>query len=476
MARVKRFYPRSFLRLILLGNLVVTLPLLVAIAYVSVNIETIASRSESAIRQATQAARLGNQLPEDFVHLDRVMRQYEALGDKTLLDDYAAIRRELQKHIDQYADIPLLSGIAAQVRTVGSTEAAAFLAFQNGQASSTDLRAAIDQQRLRLHQVLDSAGGVADAELENLRLQGETLRHRLLLAQILGVALALAFAAFGRRLLTRLLQRFERAVIALGQGKLAREIRLEGPQDMREVGRRLDWLRRRLLALEEERTLVLRHVSHELKTPLAALREGASLLTEGAAGPLTPGQEKIVAIMRNNSLRLQSLIDGLLKLQQAGYASDRLKPRSVRLDELAQQVLTTHQLAARNKRLRFSGSLAPLAVVGGREELTTIVDNLVSNAIKFSPSGGNICLSLTRDGDSAVLDVIDEGPGVPADDRQKIFEPFYRSAATKSVAGVGLGLAIAREFALAHRGSLELKDTPTGTHFRVALPLTGPMP
>jgi two-component system sensor histidine kinase GlrK len=242
---------------------------------------------------------------------------------------------------------------------------------------------------------------------------------------------------------------------------------------MREVGRRLDWLRRRLLALEEQRILVLRHVSHELKTPLAALREGSSLLTERAAGPLTQGQEKIVGIMNSNALRLQGLIDSLLKLQQAGHAGERIEPVRLRFDELIQQVVTTHQLAARSKRLRFAGALAPLTVSGGREELTTVVNNLVSNAIKFSPDGGAVELSLTEENKQIVLDVTDQGPGIPADEREQIFEPFYRSTNARGVAGVGLGLAIAREFAAAHRGTLELLDMPAGTHFRLTLPVAG---
>jgi two-component system sensor histidine kinase GlrK len=178
--------------------------------------------------------------------------------------------------------------------------------------------------------------------------------------------------------------------------------------------------------------------------------------------------------MRNNALRLQALIDGLLKLQKAGYAGDRLEPVRVRLDELIQQVLATHQLAARDKRLRFSGSLAPLTVSGGREELTTVVNNLVSNAIKFSPEGGTVSLTLALEGSLAVLDVADQGRGVPETDRQRIFEPFYRSSNSKDVVGIGLGLAIAREFAVAHGGSLEIVDSAAGAHFRVSLPKRGP--
>ncbi len=474
MTSVRQFYPRSFLRLILLGNIVVALPLIIAIAYVASSIESLTLRSEAVTRQASLAARLGWELPDDLGAMDRILRQYEVLADRSLLDDYDTLRRNWLSSAREYAAIPLLTDISDQVGTILATEAAAYQGFQNGSLKAGELRAILGDLKPRLHQVLTDTGRIADREVESFRQESTRLHQRLMLAQALGLAAVVLFGSFGRVLITRLWRRFEQAVKSLGEGKLDNEIRLDGPKDMQEVGRRLDWLRRRLLALEEQRTLVLRHVSHELKTPLAALREGSSLLTEGAAGSLTPGQGKIVGIMRNNALRLQALIDGLLKLQQAGYAGDRLEPVRVRLDELIQQVLATHQLAARDKRLRFSGSLAPITVTGGREELTTVVNNLVSNAIKFSPEGGTVSLTLSLEGRLAVLDVADQGRGVPEDDRQRIFEPFYRSSNSKDVIGIGLGLAIAREFAVAHGGSLEIVDSAVGAHFRVSLPKRGP--
>jgi len=474
MASVRQFYPRSFLRLILLGNIVVALPLIIAIAYVASSIESLTLRSEAVTRQASLAARLGWELPDELGGMDRILRQYEVLADRSLLDDYDSLRRNWLGSAREYAAIPLLAGISDQIASILDMEATAYQSFRDGSMTAEQLRATLDGLKPRLHKILTETSAIAEKEVESFRRESARLHERLLIAQALGLAAVVLFGTFGRVLITRLWRRFESAVRGLGEGRLENEIRLDGPKDMQEVGRRLDWLRRRLLALEEQRTLVLRHVSHELKTPLAALREGSSLLTEGAAGTLTAGQGKIVAIMRNNALRLQALIDGLLKLQKAGYAGDRLEPVPVRLDELIQQVLATHQLAARDKHLRFAGSLAPLTVAGGKEELTTVVNNLVSNAIKFSPDGGTVSLTLTQQEHLAVLEIADQGRGVPEDDRKRIFEPFYRSSNSKDVGGVGLGLAIAREFAVAHGGSLEILESQAGAHFRVLLPKKGP--
>jgi two-component system sensor histidine kinase GlrK len=142
-----------------------------------------------------------------------------------------------------------------------------------------------------------------------------------------------------------------------------------------------------------------------------------------------------------------------------------------RLDEVVEQTLATYQLAMRGRQLRFTGSLSPLTVRGAGEALATLTSNLISNAINFSPDGGEVRITLTRRDGQALLDVIDQGPGVRAQDRGRIFEPFYRGTGTKHVAGVGLGLAVALEFALAHRGTLECVETERGGHFRLQLPI-----
>ena len=465
-------YPRSFLRMIVLGWLLATLPLLAAIAFASLSLNGITVRSDAVMHQSAQTARLGWELPEQLSHMERSLRQYEVLEDATLREDYAVARKVWRQGSREFAQIPQVAALSGQVEAMLQTEEAAYQQWLAAHEVGP-LLATVSEIRNRTFLLLDEAGRSIENERAAFRRGADDVRHQLLVALVLAISLAGAMFWYGRRVLSRLLSRFERAVVVLGQNRLDRRIQLKGPEDMQWVGERLDWLRRRLRVLEQQRTRILRHVSHELKTPLAALREGASLLHEGVAGTLSPQQAKIAGIMQSNVLRLQALIDSLLKMQQAGFAREHLEMQPLRIDQIVQQNLETHMLTARDKRLRLSGSLAPLTVQGGREELMTIVNNLISNAIKFSPEGGNVQVRLARDGDRAVFDVSDEGPGIPAEDREKIFEPFYRSPHTKHVAGVGLGLAIAREFVAAHRGTLELVPAAGGTHLRVTLPLAG---
>lgn len=465
-------YPRSFLRLILTGWLLTALPLLIAIAFASVSLKGLSERSATSMIETAEATRLAWELDEDILTMERLLRQYEALRDPSLIDDYLLAHKEWESHLDELVRLPLLASLIHEVKTLRAVEAAARPALLADTHDAQPLLNAFERLKIQLSGLIKKIDQITETERQIFRKEAEALQQHLLIAIAVALLLALLLFWAGQRTVAQLFRGVERAVIALGNNLLERPIELKGTDDLRWIGKRLDWLRKRMLALQEERTRILRHVSHELKTPLAALREGTSLLADGVGGPLSIQQGQIAEIMQSNVLRLQALIDGLLKLQQAEHVRDRIEPESLRLDELIQQILATHKLAARDKHLRITGRLAPLTIVGGREEITTIIDNLLSNAVKFSPPGGTVRIELTHDQQNAVLDVFDEGPGVPEEERKMIFEPFYRGPAAKSVAGVGLGLAIAREFATAHRGTLEYLPGEPATHFRATLPLT----
>jgi two-component system sensor histidine kinase GlrK len=404
--------------------------------------------------------------------MERMLLDYNEQGDLAPLNHYVAARIEWRERVTRFAQIHLIASLHPQIDELLATEERAYsnLETANGMPELQAMMPGLLRQSLLLS---GEAMRIVDAEGASLYARAAGLHQQIMVGIITAFAIALMLVLFWQRLMARLLSRVERAVQALGQGRLERKIVLRGPDDLKRIGKRLEWLRCRLLELEEQRIRILRHISHELKTPLAALREGASLLADQVAGALTPQQSRIVDIMHNNALRLQALIDALLRLQQAEYVLERAKYLPFRFDVIIQKVLATQQLAARGKNLQIQGILIPLTVMGGEEELTAIVNNLITNAIKYSPAGGIVSLSLTQEDDQAVLDVIDQGPGIPKEDQSRIFEPFFRVQETKNMAaGIGLGLAITSELVHALYGSLNLLDSPTGAHFQICLPLS----
>jgi two-component system sensor histidine kinase GlrK len=321
-------------------------------------------------------------------------------------------------------------------------------------------------------EVLAISTRVADREVQRLRIDAESVQRQLVLLVLFSTALALAIALALTRHVVRPIAQLDTAIRQLGSADFSQPIAVRGPDDLKTLGERLDWLRRRLAELEAEKNRFLRHLSHELKTPLTALREGAELLHDEIGGPLSSQQRKVVVIMKDNSIKLQRLIEALLDYQRALHASASLEVRSVSLRTVVHEAAQSHELAAQAKGLRVAIDAEPATLEADPDKLRSIFDNLIGNAIKFTPAGGSVSVLARSSGDQTLIDVIDSGPGVPAEEREAIFDSFFRGTARAGarVEGSGLGLAIVREFVEAHGGKISVLAEARGGHFRVALP------
>ena len=324
------------------------------------------------------------------------------------------------------------------------------------------------------YQVLAVSYFVADREVERLGASADEVHRRLIVMVLIATALALAAALALTRLIARPIAEIDAAIRQLGGADFERPIRVHGPEDLQSLGERLDWLRRRLIELEAQKNRFLRHLSHDLKTPLAALREGTELLNDQVAGPLAPPQRQVVAIMRDNSVKLQRLIEELLDYQRALHAASGLQVGAVGLDVLLRQSIRSHQLAAQAKSQRVELDAHRRSRMGGCRE-AALGDRQpawqrgqVHAVWRRNPRAG-----ARRAAVPPSIDVVDSGPGVPPEEREAIFEAFFRgrAGAFGRAEGTGLGLAIAREFTEAHGGRIEVVAGARGGHFRVTLPV-----
>ena len=481
------FYPRSFLGLLLAGFTLVMLPLVGALAYSAWNTERLAVQSRSAVFNASQAARASRSLVDRRAAIERVAQQMTLLDDPQLAVDYARVHRSFRQLADEIAQLPLdASQLAALNRTVDQEQGLydMLTAQPRPRLDSKVVSARMDSLIEAAREVLAINNRVVDREVERLRVKAEQVQRGLIVLVILSTAVALTIALALMRYIARPISQIDGAIRQLGGADFSRPIAVRGPEDLRYLGRRLDWLRRRLDEFETQKNRFLRHVSHELKTPLTALREGAELLHDQVAGPLAPPQRQVVSIMRDNSVKLQRLIEELLDYQRALHAAASLEVKPVVLDELVNEAAAAHQLAAQAKGLRLVIDAQPATLEADPEKLRSIVDNLVSNAVKFTPPGGTISVrARVAGGDaagSAVIEVLDTGPGVPDEERESIFNLFFRGRAKSDaraveemrggVKGTGLGLAIARELVEAHGGRIAVVAEAAGGHFRVTLP------
>jgi two-component system sensor histidine kinase GlrK len=215
-------------------------------------------------------------------------------------------------------------------------------------------------------------------------------------------------------------------------------------------------------------------MSHELKTPLANIREGTELLLDGSVGQLDIQQQEVTSILRDNGIKLQKLIENLLTFSAWQTHTAALELSEFELKPMVFSVLSQHRLALSNKKIRLQLAISAITVLADEGKLKLVLENLLSNALKFTPSGGAIHVGAGMQGHDLVMDVRDDGPGVHPDDGDRIFEAFYQGRRPQGgpVGGTGIGLSVVAECVAAHGGSVELVQSgEPGAHFRVRLPL-----
>lgn len=467
-------WPRTFLGLLLLGYGAVALPLVAALVYVTGHIERLTHQSQNTVHRAIQATQHSRLMLEQLTALERIVRQYQVLQDPALLEAYAQKHLDLELSLQQLERLMMDPAIRMRVLELRRREADIATLIRNSPGGSLEGGFTTFEQLHSLAQPIpEQIRWAIEAESESLRAATSEARQILTWVAVGFIPTTLLFAGVFTILLSRPIKQLDHAIRSLGDGEFGGSIAVSGPRDLRFLGGRLDWLRDRLRELGEQKTQFIRRVSHELKTPLTALREGADLLADGVIGPLNPDQLEVATILRQNSVKLQKLIEDLLNFNLAASAPHQRATAPVDLAHLVKHVASDHKLTMVTKDIQLRTELPELIIEGDEGQLRVVVDNLLSNAIKFTPQNGIIRVTLSSLGNQALLDVEDTGPGLSSAEAEHIFEAFYRGSAPASgyIKGSGLGLSIAKEYVLAHDGQIEvLPETGRGAHFRVTLP------
>ena len=469
--------PKSILRLVVTGFALVALPLIVALAVATISVDRLVTHGQQALLQSVFITQGSQVLVEAIKAMERNARQYQVLGDRVLFDVYeenhvrfvdsARTLESLQLAQGQRQLLGELTAAEAGLHDVLSTHA------HDAPETETALPSFIELGRTAQQILLDNQGLITSG-VEQMQEESESVQRTLLIQAVALAPAVLILMAFSTVLISRPIRQIDRAIRRLGDGHFDESAVISGPRDLQQLGERLDWLRSRLLELEQEKTRFLQHVSHELKTPLTAIREGTELMREQIVGELNESQLEIAGILHDNSLQLQKLIENLINFSMVRSSAESIMRKPVALDKVVNDVLTDHKIAILSRRLEVDSELQPVTLQGDREKLRILVDNLVSNAIKYSPEDSRLGVSLNRDGGYAILRVTDAGPGIPEAEQERVFEAFYQGtpASKGAVRGSGLGLSIAREYAQAHGGNVSVvKYHRQGACLQAVLPL-----
>ena len=460
----------SFRQGMLLGFALIVLLLGGAAVQSWLVVERLVEQSRRGSEQAIQLTAAIQELGERTVDIERSVRQYLVL-------DNPVFRQRFDEHLTQsLAVVDRLDGMAAEplLPLLGGWRMVAE-ALRSGLEQNIP-QAEIIPLLARMAELNDllKQGGQRWIEAQNRKSLDDLEANRLRLGGRIGLALlgALLVALAIGWWLVRPVRHLEQAIIRLGASRFDEAVKVGGPADLRQLGKRLDWLRQRLAELESDRERALRHVSHELKTPLTALKEGISLLREEVPGPLASGQREVVEILQHNVRGLQEQIESLLTLNAAAFEARRLQIAPVRPRKLLAAVAQRRELHSQSRQLNIVVEAPEEQAMLDAEKMTVVLDNLLSNAIDFSPEGGEVRLLASHADGLWRFECIDQGPGIADEDRQRIFDPFVQGQreAPAPRQGSGVGLSIVRELVRAMGGAVYLLPQAAGAHFCVEIP------
>ena len=467
-----RLFPRSLRQLVLMAFLLVLLPLLVLAYQAYQSLDHLSTQAADINRTTLADARRSEAMTSVALEMERSYRQYCVLGDATLAKLYQHQRKQYAQMLDTHAPIlpdaryyQTLSGLLAQLSDIkcknsGPEQNASTLLEQFSRSNAEMVQATRD--------VIFSRGQQLQKDIAE---RGQFFGWQSLLLFLVSVLLVVLFT----RMIIGPVKGIERMINRLGEGRpLGNTALFKGPRELRSLAQRIIWLSERLAWLESQRHEFLRHISHELKTPLASMREGTELLADEVAGPLTQDQKEVVAILDNSSRHLQLLIEQLLDYNRK-LADGPGEHENVELAEMVEDVISAHSLPARAKALRTETDLQADICWADPTLLMRVLDNLYSNAVHYGEESGTIWIRSRRVNNRVQIDIANTGAPIPRSEETMIFEPFYQGSHQRkgAVKGSGLGLSIAQDCIRRMQGDLQLVAVDyAAVCFRVELPLT----
>ncbi len=457
---------------------VVALPLVVAIIYTMSELSNYTVKSQKALAQAVQAAEISRTTLNRLILMEQSIRQFKVLNDASIFESYQQHRHSFLELISILQGLSLGADFNTQVAELLQSESELNQDILQSIKERTNLVNVhlkkfdrLTNQARKLVAVGERQVGFEARALSDLT--GRVHDH-LIFSTVVSISIALLLALAFVYLLTRPIKNIALAIRHLGEG-FEQPIAIGGPKDLTELGVHLEWLRKRLNQLEHEKLQFMRTISHELKTPLATLKEGTDLLSENVVGELNTEQQEIIQLMHLSNITLNDLIDNLLEYQQTMVSQIDLNLSTFDIAKLIERCLNEYQLPLRSKKIHVQSHLGITHICADYGKLEIIISNLFSNALKFSPQNGKIGISLFVHNNVVQLLIEDQGPGIAKEVEPFIFEDFYQGNSPQiwQIKGTGLGLSLVKYYLDAHKGEVKLLPASNeycGARFLLHLP------
>jgi two-component system sensor histidine kinase GlrK len=441
----------------------------------------------------------------NFDLVEEYARKSFALGDADYLNllreyrqDFAADLRNMKNRAAGAAAKDEIDRLARQWDALNARLAASETRFASGgDALPEAIWQDFESLSAQLRSVYQANLGSMSLRVENARRTGETAALVLAFSTLAALAVGGLVSFFIYRSISKPLAHLTEGTRAIAEGKFFYRLDASRRDEFSQLARDFNAMTRRLDELDRMKKDFVAHVSHELKSPLASMRETIELMLDEIPGPLNEKQRRLLDLNRQSGARLTALIGNLLDISrtEAGVMEYELKSHD--LVALTRDVVEETALQARERDIQIRTSFPdePVEVECDGDRIIQVLVNVLTNAVKFSPKSSDIDVRVEtvgglpenlpasalasiagneHGGDFALITVSDKGPGIPLADREKIFEKFYQAEQGKKVPGqgAGLGLAICRAIMQAHRGAIWAGDSTGGSRFCVLLERT----
>lgn len=460
---------------------IITLPLVITLIFSVRSIQDYTDQSHRTLFKTLKISKNSQDLLDNLLTIDRSIRQYQILEDPEIFKAFKAHHQEFVTIASLTQSYILPKNVELLLTELIEDEAELYRQIIEKNNSITQKLSEEDtkgyfQLRANAQDLVTKSNWQVHIETASLSELATSVRQQVTYSALISVLLALMLGFLLLFLINKPIRNIKKAIYNLGQAQFDKRIFIKGPSDLRELGKHLEWLRKKLTQLENSKQFFIKTISHELKTPLATLTEGTELLQDEVVGELNREQHKIIELLQIANIRLNGLIENLLEYQKITSTQAKINYSQFSLTHLIKQICKDYQLLLNSKQVNIEFTSKSVDFTADREKMRIIISNLFSNALKFSPHGGQILIRLDVIKNSLHILVADQGPGITKEQLPHIFTEFYKQDAptTWKIKGSGLGLNLVNEYVKAHQGLIKT-ITPDarycGAHFLIILPL-----
>lgn len=461
----------SLRQLTVVSFILVLVPLLMLLTYSQYTLSKMGRIANSEAEYSVSVVRRLSKMESLSVDIERLFKQYNVLHN-------VALKNLAEKSIERFVELQALlcSELVEKQSCAHLSERVNWLKLYAGDQDQLLLDAQLAEFKNSLAELSGQIESMLDVRIFAQQDYVNSVLQIQVWLTVLLVGISLLLIIFGTQVILRPVEKLEQVIRAISmQESDLPAISKSGPKEIIVVEHKLHQLAARLVQLENLRHALLRHASHELKTPLASIKEGCSLLSEQVVGQLNPQQAEVVSLLNSSTDRLNLLIVQLLDynllLQQAKPVFESIDSQS-----LFRDFITDNSLAIQQNNNEVEVNIELETIFADAHLIRRILDNLLSNALAHGSKGRPISIHLYCVRNVQLLDVANRGQRVPPEMRQTLFQPFSRGSSKRNdrVVGSGLGLSIVADCARMMFGKAEIIDIEQADFcVRVSIPLNG---